>query len=445
MKMPPKGKLPEAVVADFVKWVGMGAPDPRVGKPDPAKTKPAIDLSAARKFWSFVPPVKPALPKVRDTGWPRTDIDFFTLVKMEANELKPVAPAGKRELIRRATFDLTGLPPTPEEVDAFLADSAPDAFARVVNRLLATPHYGERWGRHWLDVARYAEDQAHTFSVTPNTSGYRYRDWVIKAFNTDMPYDRFIKEQIAGDLLGETEKDETKRLQQLVGLGFFGLGPVYYKNSDAAKAAADELDDRIDTLTRGFLGLTVSCARCHDHKFDPIPQQDYYSLAGIFQSSRLHDAPLVPQKEVDAFNKSQAAIKQADEAIKQIFQTEKQKAREARVSETAKYMIAVWKLRASGHQKPSDTMAQLAAKENLDEETLKRWARFLDIRQKGKSPALKAWYDLFPTQAVRVSTGEPTVPPALVTVANRFQSHIQALLDQRDGKTPVTPIAAEVN
>ena len=441
MKMPPKGKLPEAVVADFVKWVGMGAPDPRVGKPDPAKTKPAIDLATARKFWSFVPPVKPALPKVRDTGWPRADIDFFTLAKMEAKGLKPVAPAGKRELIRRATFDLTGLPPTPEEVDAFLADSAPDAFARVVNRLLATPHYGERWGRHWLDVARYAEDQAHTFSVTPNTNGYRYRDWVIKAFNTDMPYDRFIKEQIAGDLLGE--KDETMRLQQLVGLGFFGLGPVYYKNTDAAKAAADELDDRIDTLTRGFLGLTVSCARCHDHKFDPIPQQDYYSLAGIFQSSRLHNAPLVPQKEVDAFNKSQAAIKQADEAIKQIFQTEKQKAREARVSETAKYMIAVWKLRASGHQKPSDTMAQLAAKENLDEQTLKRWARFLDIRQKGKSPALKGWYDLFPTQTARIASGEPTVPPSVVSIANGFQSHIQALLDQRDGKTRVTPIAAE--
>jgi hypothetical protein len=278
MKMPPKGKLPEAVVADFVKWVGMGAPDPRVGKSDPSKTKPSIDLASARNFWAFVPPVTSALPQVRDTRWPKADIDFFTLAKMEAKGLKPVAPAGKRELIRRATFDLTGLPPTPEEVEAFLADSTPDAFAKVIHRLLASPHYGERWGRYWLDVARYAEDQAHTFSVTPNTSGYRYRDWVIKAFNADMPYDRFIKEQIAGDILDENEKDETKRLQQLVGLGFFGLGPVYYKNSDAAKAAADELDDRIDTLTRGFLGLTVSCARCHDHKFDPIPQQDYYSL-----------------------------------------------------------------------------------------------------------------------------------------------------------------------
>jgi hypothetical protein len=191
--------------------------------------------------------------------------------------LKPVRESTRREWIRRATFDLIGLPPTGEEIDAFLADESSEAFETVINRLLESPHYGERWGRYWLDVARYAEDQAHTFGVRPNSNGYRYRDWVIDAFNGDMPYEQFVKLQIAADLMDLSQED---RLRHLPALGFFGLGAQYYKNSDAEKAKADELDDRVDTLTRAFLGLTVSCARCHDHKYDPIPTQDYYSLAG---------------------------------------------------------------------------------------------------------------------------------------------------------------------
>ena len=292
VRMPPKGKLPDAVLADFARWIDMGAADPRNGKTEPAKS--GSNLAEGRRFWSFQPLKHAPLPKVKDAAWPKTSIDHFILAKLEEKHLRPVPPADKRTLLRRAHFDLIGLPPSPEEVAAFLEDHSPSAFARVIDRLLASPQYGERWGRYWLDVARYAEDQAHTFAVQPNTSAWRYRDWVIAAINEDMPYDRFVRLQIAADLI---ETEEASRMKHVPALGFFGLGAQYYKNSDAAKVTADELDDRVDTLTRGFLGLTVSCARCHDHKFDPVPQQDYYSLAGIFQSCRIANITLAPKEK----------------------------------------------------------------------------------------------------------------------------------------------------
>ncbi len=214
-----------------------------------------VDWIAARQFWSFQPVRKPALPAVKDASWATTEIDRFILARLETEGLKPAGLAEKRTLIRRASFDLIGLPPTPEEIDAFLADNSPKAFERVIDRLLNSPHYGERWARHWLDVARYAEDQAHTFGVKPNSEAYRYRDWVIDAFNADMPYNRFVMLQIAAD---QMDVNDPNSFRNRAALGFFGLGAQYYKNSDAARAAADELDDRIDTLARGFLGLTVS-------------------------------------------------------------------------------------------------------------------------------------------------------------------------------------------
>src|SRR5262249_25233371 len=242
----------------------------------PATTGSTLKVTAKdREFWSFRPVREPPLPTVKNQDLARSAVDRFILAKLEEKGLRPVVVADKPALIRRATFDLIGLPPTPDEIDAFLADESPEAFARVVDRLLASPHYGERWARHWLDIARYGEDQAHTFQARKYPDGFRYRDWVVKAFNTDMPYDRFVTEQIAGDLL-----DGPDRVDRLAATGYFALGPVYY-----GRATADELDDRVDTLTRGFLGLTVACARCHDHKFDPIPTTDYYSLAGIFSSS----------------------------------------------------------------------------------------------------------------------------------------------------------------
>jgi mono/diheme cytochrome c family protein len=290
-RMPPKGKLAAEQVNALTAWVKMGAPWPEtVAAVRPPAPTAGLNITAKeRAFWSFQPVREPPLPAVKDSNWPKAPIDFFTLARLEAKGLRPVSPADRRTLIRRATFDLIGLPPTPAEIDAFLADTSPDAFARVVDRLLASPRYGERWTRHWLDVARYGEDQAHTFQARLYPDGFRYRDWVVRALNDDMPYDRFIQEQIAGDLL-----DGPDRPGRLAALGFFALGPAYY-----GRAVADELDDRIDTLSRGFLGLTVACARCHDHKFDPIPTKDYYALAGVFASTNYREYILTPEGNID--------------------------------------------------------------------------------------------------------------------------------------------------
>ncbi|XZE20943.1 DUF1553 domain-containing protein [Pirellulaceae bacterium SH449] len=432
-EMPPQGKLPDQVIADFARWIDSGAIDPRTNSS--SFQKPKIDIEEFRNFWSFVPPAKPEEPEIKRTDWPAHVIDYFVLAKMEEKSLEPVKPASKRALIRRATFDLIGLPPTPEEVAAFINDSSPNAFETVVERLLQSTAYGERWGRYWLDVARYAEDQAHTFSVTPNTNGFRYRDWVISAFNSDMPYDLFLKRQIAADLMDEPEED---RLQHLPALGYFGLGAQYYKNTDAAKAAADELDDRIDTLTRGFLGLTVSCARCHDHKFDPIPQQDYYSLAGIFQSSRLHNAPLVPKPEVEAYQRSQKQIKDLEEAISQTIATQGPRVREARVEQIASYMMTAWKqsrARALKLKLPSEKMAEDSG---LDAKTLKRWSEFLRKEESKKISVLAKWYEAIQTDSEQQTSSSPAdtleIPDTIRDAAQQVQRIAALLLRQRDGQ-----------
>ena len=290
VQMPPKGKLPAEKIEALTAWIKMGAPWPGSVVVRPAATEPEFSITAEdRAYWAFQPVRQPPLPDVVDDSKAGSPIDRFVLAKLEAQGLALAVPADKRTLLRRATFDLTGLPPTPEEMEAFLADESPDAFERVIDRLLASPHYGERWGRHWLDVARYGEDQAHTFEARKYPDGFRYRDWVVRALNTDKPYDRFLMEQIAGDLLAGPD-----RTDRLAALGLFSLGPVYY-----GRAVADEIDDRIDTLTRGLLGLTVACARCHEHKFDPIDMQDYYALAGVFSSTQYKEYVIAEGGEVD--------------------------------------------------------------------------------------------------------------------------------------------------
>jgi hypothetical protein len=281
LRMPPKAKLPDAVVADFEAWVKMGAPDPRTGSAVDA-TNPALDLAKGREFWSFRPPKKTAPPAVKRADWPRGEIDRFLLAALEARDLVPVADAGRARLLRRVTFDLIGLPPTPEELDAFLGDNAPGALARVVDRLLASARFGERWGRHWLDVARFAESSGKTNFTYPQA--WRYRDWVIASFNADKPYDQFVREQIAGDLL-PAEGDRT-RAEQLIATGFLAIGSKAHDAENRGQFILDVVDEQIEATTRTFLGLTVACARCHDHKMDPIPQRDYYALSGIFRSTQ---------------------------------------------------------------------------------------------------------------------------------------------------------------
>lgn len=280
--MPPKkegGKLPDAVIADFEKWVQMGAPDPRDGT---AKVVKKSDFDEALKWWAFQPVKKPAAPAAKDAAWARGEVDKFVLAGLDAKELKPVADADKLTLLRRVYFDLIGLPPTPEEINAFLKDGAPDAFAKVVDRLLASPQFGERWGRHWLDVARFAESSGKDVNIAfPHA--WRYRDYVIGAFNSDKPYDEFLREQIAGDLI--PSKDQKEQAEHLVATGFLAIGTKGLNEQNPRQFAMDLVDEQIDTVSQAVLGLTVACARCHDHKFDPIPQRDYYALAGIFLST----------------------------------------------------------------------------------------------------------------------------------------------------------------
>ncbi|WP_166820395.1 PSD1 and planctomycete cytochrome C domain-containing protein [Thalassoroseus pseudoceratinae] len=292
-EMPPSGPLGEQVVSDFRKWIEMGAPDPRDGgKVDPV-AKNEINFDAAREFWSFQPPTRHTEPVVQHKSWIERPIDAFVLRRMEDAGLSPSDTAERRTWLRRVTFDLTGLPPSPQDVERFLKDHSADAKSRVVERLLASPQYGEHWAKMWLDLMRYAEDQAHIVGNNRSLcypNAYLYRDWVIEALNDDVPYDRFIKLQLAADLL---EPDDDRNH---VALGFIGLGPKYYRRN-SLEVMADEWEDRVDVVGRGLLGLTVACARCHDHKYDPIETEDYYALAGVFASTRMLNRPLKNAKK----------------------------------------------------------------------------------------------------------------------------------------------------
>ncbi len=279
-KMPPKKKLSDSQIAVLVKWIKTGAVWPRTGPETPASA-PFTDRQ--RSFWAFQPVNDPPPPAAKNLDRARSPIDAFVLASLEAKGLTPAPPAVKRTLIRRVTFDLTGLPPSREEIDAFLADDSPQAFSRVVDRLLSSPHYGERWGRHWLDVVRYAETTANDANAVMRFA-FRYRDYVINSFNRDLPYDQFLIEQLAGDLLPRVgEADQIAR--QVIATGFLMVGPKALAETDKEQTRIDIVDEQLDVTSRAFLGLTLACARCHDHKFDPLPTTDYYALAGIFRST----------------------------------------------------------------------------------------------------------------------------------------------------------------
>ncbi len=288
LMMPPKkagGKLTDAQIADLTEWIKMGAPDPRVAE---ARAGGAI-LEKAKTWWAFQPLIKPALPhSVAGPEIPTNPIDFFVNEKLAAAGLEKAPPADRRTLLRRTTFDITGLPPTPAEMAAFLADNSPDAFTKVVDRLLETKGYGQRWARHWLDVARYADyhdaDPKGRNAICEPMEAWRYRDWVVESFNRDLPFDQFIVHQIAGDLLPAPKEDPLNQAGQIA-TTFLVNGVWDRGDADKEKLVSDMVDDQIDTVGKAFLGLTLGCARCHDHKFDPVSNDDYYALAGIFYSS----------------------------------------------------------------------------------------------------------------------------------------------------------------
>ena len=367
LKMPSGGKLKSQEVADLEAWIKAGAVWP-------ASTASTSTLSPERRnFWSFLPLKSPQIPPINDTKWSKTTIDRFVLARLEKEGIKPVGPATRHDLLRRAYLDLTGLPPMPNDYAAFEKDNSPEAFAKVVDRLLASPHYGERWGRIWLDVARFGEDDYR--SLNPFPRGYRpypnawaYRDWVIRAFNDDLPYDQFVKAQLAGDLM-----DPSVRYKMLPATGFLGLGPWYYDNGSNEVTRADERHDRVDAVTRGFLGLTVQCARCHDHKYDPIPQTDYYALAGVFFNTIYEEYPQAPKKVVDQFKKTEAEIDEKQKVLQELQKALTSELARSLSLQTSNYLMGVWEV--TGKQKKEVPL--VVNDRRLDYELLERWIKYM--------------------------------------------------------------------
>ncbi len=435
IKMPPKKKLADSEIADLMRWIEIGAPWP-AEKPDAGpETSPFQITPEQRAFWSFQPVRDVSVPDVNDPAWTAGAIDRFVLARLERAGLSPSPPADRGTFIRRVTFDLIGLPPTPDEVDAFLADDGPFAWERLIDRLLASPRYGERWARHWLDVARFGEDQAHTFKARMYPNGYRYRDWVVDSFNNDLPYDRFVVEQIAGDLLDGPQEE---RHEREIALGYFALGPVYYADAGCAfKASLDELDDRLDTLARGFLGLTIACARCHDHKFDPISQHDYYALAGVFQSSAYREAPLVAPDVVEKYDAAQQQVKNEEENLKKFVDGESTRLAEEAARQSSRYLTAVWRLAHPPAGSAPEKRETIAREERVIDVVLDRWLKFSILENRDKVPQLAHWFDLWEAlwetgASLAVAPDGKGVPGAVVEAALGFEAFVESAFTARD-------------
>ena len=394
VKMPPAGKLPAEEIATLRTWIESGAHVPSAAA---VSTLPKGVTAEDRKHWAFQPIRTIPAPQVKQSGWARTPIDRFILSKLEQKGIRPAPAANKYTLLRRVTFDLIGLPPTLDEMAAFQSDNSPEAFAKVVDRLLASPHYGERWGRHWLDVARYADSTGmDEDNLYPHA--WRYRDYVVRSFNEDTPYNEFIKQQIAGDLLPAKTQDE--RARNIVATGFLAIGPKPLAQQDRLQMIYDVVDEQIDTTTKAFLGLTVACARCHDHKFDPIPTTDYYGLASIFASttgfrnqgrpsaiSYMHYTPL-DQAAYDRFQTHQwqtlAKQMEMEDALSEDTNRENALLR-SKVSDT---LTAAWKVQFKGM--PLDAAA---SEHNVEQVRLAKWVKWLATTDgKARSTYLKQWY-----------------------------------------------------
>jgi hypothetical protein len=384
LKMPPVGPLGKGEIDALEEWVRRGLPWPE--KHEQVAVAAASDITPEqRAFWSFQPVRRPVPPRVRNSAWPRTDIDRFILTKLEAANLTPAPPADERTWLRRVTLDLIGLPPEPGDVEAFVNDKSATAREKVVDRLLASPHYGERWARHWLDLARYSDGQLAAGTDTPLPNAWRYRDWVVDAFNKDLPYGTFVRAQIAADLFPDLK-------DHMAGLGFQAVG-----------AGAN---DQLDVTTKVFLGLTVGCAQCHDHKYDPIPTKDYYSLLGVFRSTESTQYPLVPAAEVTAYKSQKKKIDALKEILTDYLAEQTKQLTDLLARDTAKYLVAVWK--------------EVKEQPGLDTETLGRWKSYLADTNK-EHPYLKPWYDLLSSRPAEAQVRAE---------AQRYQQFILGLLDE---------------
>lgn len=393
LKMPKGGKLKPDEVATLVAWVKAGAQWPANASAAITSTTAATGVitEKQRAFWSFQPLKTVTTPPIEDkrySHWARTPIDNFILAGLHQAGLTPAPQADRRTLIRRATYDLTGLPPTQEEVDAFVRDKSANAWEKVVDRLLASPRYGERWGRHWLDVARYSEDDVRGLDpkrrgYMPFAGAYRYRDWVIKSFNEDLPYDRFLIMQMAGDRL--PYKTQEEREINLTATTYLGAGPWVWDQAEPVQGRADERNERVDAVTRGLIGLTVACARCHNHKYDPIAQRDYYKVVSIFASSTYKEYPVVSAAAAESYEKKvvEQATMRAD-LQDYTIDLSKQLA-DAFAIQTTDYLTAAWKVLGKS-KKPVDEVSSSA---HLDPEVLQRWVDYLP--KEHSYPYLNDW------------------------------------------------------
>ena len=378
LQMPPKNKmLSHQQIADFETWVKMGAPDPRGG------AAVASDKKDSSAHWAFVRVTAPEVPKVKSPKWVKSPVDAFVLAGLDAKRMKPSKPADKQTLIRRVTYDLTGLPPTKEEVEAFTKDKSPDAYANLVDRLLNSPHYGERWGRYWLDIARYSDTKGYIGAGDSRYPyAYTYRDYVIRSFNEDLPYDKFITEQIAADQLKPGEDNRS-----LAALGFLTVGRRFINNEN------DIIDDRIDVVCRGLMGLTASCARCHDHKFDPIPTQDYYSLYNVFKSSQEPgDLPLLthqsPNPDYPAYK---AELEKRQEALRSYTVSNEVSVLTKLRSSVGDYLLALRDCKDLNDVK-RDELVRGQRKMNMA--VFRRWEGAAKEWAKTNHPAFTPWLEL---------------------------------------------------
>lgn len=383
LRMPPDEKIPDAEIAVLVEWVKMGLPWDKSAPATKILTPMELAVQARKEHWSLQPVSSPKLPAVKDSSWPSRALDYHVLKNLEAAGIKPSSAADRRTLIRRLSFDLWGLPPSDQEVQEFVQDSAPDAYARLVDRWLASPAYGERWGRHWLDVARYADTRGYAFANDRRYPyAYTYRDYVIGAFNSDKPYDEFVLEQLAADQLPIGE-DKTR----LAAMGFLTTGRKFNNRQD-------DLDDQIDVVSRGLLGLTVACARCHDHKYDPVPTEDYYSLYGVFASSQEpDDLPLIAEpKQGKAYEEFQKELEKRRGEL-EAFRTTKH----AEVVKQSRERVATYlgRLVSDQQRSRSDRVGGVSLDRNdVRPRLLERWRGFLNAHAKPDDAVLGPWKEL---------------------------------------------------
>jgi hypothetical protein len=402
-------------IRDLEEWVRQGAYWPTERSTDRQDSGAPREPSS---FWSFQPLRAPDRPVVQEKSWPRTDLDYFVLAQLEEVGLEPSSPADRHTLLRRLSLDLIGLPPTVEEIDGFIGDTSAAPHERLVERLLASPHYGERWARHWLDVVRYGEDDQRSLAENPlGREGYPrahvYRDWVVDAFNGDLPYDEFVRAQLAADLMQDSDSPSSP-----AALGLLGTGPWFYDNAEPAIARADERHDRVDVTTRGFLGLTVACARCHDHKYDPITMQDYYALAGVFAATQYHEYPLGGQEELEAYESKKEQLDRAREQLGEYLNYEEEQLARVLTWQISRYMLAAWRINGE----PEEEIDKVLAEERLDQETLQRWIRFL-TRPPDHYPYLQSWQEMIGSGGTREEAEQ---------LAGEFQDKVLEVLTRNE-------------